>query len=64
MLPDRVSNPGPMTYESGALPIGLRGPAEELMSVFYENSYWLVTSLSLGVNILRLNDYGAGRCYG
>ena len=27
MLPDRVSNPGPLTYESGALPIGLRGPA-------------------------------------
>ena len=28
MLPDRVSNPGPLTYESGALPIELRGPAE------------------------------------
>ena len=27
MLPDRVSNPGPMTYESGALPIALRGLA-------------------------------------
>ena len=26
MLPDRVSNPGPLTYESGALPTGLRGP--------------------------------------
>ena len=24
MLPDRVSNPGPQTYESGALPIALR----------------------------------------
>ena len=24
MLPDRVSNPGPLTYESGALPIALR----------------------------------------
>ena len=22
MLPDRVSNPGPLTYESGALPTG------------------------------------------
>ena len=29
MLPDRVSNPGPLTYESGALPIALRGPASE-----------------------------------
>ena len=28
MLPDRVSNPGPLTYESGALPIALRGPPE------------------------------------
>ena len=30
MLPDRVSNPGPLTYESGALPTALRGPAENL----------------------------------
>ena len=27
MLPDRVSNPGPLTYESGALPIALHSPA-------------------------------------
>ena len=27
MLPHRVSNIGPLTYESGALPIALRGPA-------------------------------------
>ena len=27
MLPDRVSNLGPLTYESDALPIALRGPA-------------------------------------
>ena len=27
MVPDRVSNPGPLTYESGALPTALRGPA-------------------------------------
>ena len=27
MWPDRVSNPGPLTYESDALPIALRGPA-------------------------------------
>ena len=27
MLPDRVSNPGPLTYESGALSIALRGTA-------------------------------------
>ena len=28
MLPDRVSNPGPLTHESGALPIALRGQAD------------------------------------
>ena len=27
MLLERVSNPGPLTYESGALPIALRSPA-------------------------------------
>ena len=27
MWPDWVSNSGPLTYESGALPIALRGPA-------------------------------------
>ena len=27
MWPDRVSNPGPLTYEPGALPTTLRGPA-------------------------------------
>ena len=29
MLPDRVSNHGPLTYESGALPIALLGPATD-----------------------------------
>ena len=32
MLPDRVSNPGPLTYESGALPIALRGPAFNMLT--------------------------------
>ena len=27
MWPDRVSNPGPLTYESGSLPTALHGPA-------------------------------------
>ena len=31
MLPDRVSNPEPLTYESGALPIALHGPARKLL---------------------------------
>ena len=29
MLPDRVSNPGPLTYESGALPIALSDPTPQ-----------------------------------
>ena len=30
MWPDQVSNPGPPTYESGALLIALRGPAGKI----------------------------------
>ena len=33
MLPDRVSNPGPLTYESGALQIALRGPALNTVNI-------------------------------
>ena len=29
MWPGGVSNPGPLTYKSGALPTALRGPARE-----------------------------------
>ena len=36
MLPDRVSNPGPLTYESGALPIAPRGPAGTNIGIFNE----------------------------
>ena len=38
MWPDRVSNPGPLTYESGALPTALRGPAlnETNLSAWYD----------------------------
>ena len=35
MLPDRVSNPGPLTYESGALTIALRGPAMDMRNPLY-----------------------------
>ena len=43
MLPDRVSNPGPLTYESGALPIALRGPAEKERTTETEWIYMLCT---------------------
>ena len=36
MLPDRVSNPGLLTYESGALPIALRGPAQQRVCVYVD----------------------------
>ena len=40
MLPDRVSNPGPLTYESGALPIALRGLANIVFSkAIYEHYF-------------------------
>ena len=35
MLPDRVSNPGPLTYKSGALPIALRRPAHHIMLSYH-----------------------------
>ena len=38
MWPDRVSNPGPLTYESGALPTELNGPAPKY---FIQNRYEL-----------------------
>ena len=39
MLPDRVLNPGPLTYESGALPIALRSPATQCFTIFLIYSY-------------------------
>ena len=56
MLPDRVSNPGPLTYESGALRIALRGPATvclplllsryETISIFHECMVWIEKSVT------------------
>ena len=37
MWPDRVSNPGPLTYESGALPTALRGPAVQWITMCHKN---------------------------
>ena len=47
MLPDRVSNPGPLTYESGALPIALRGPAPG-MGVSHQPLMYVTVKLGLG----------------
>ena len=59
MLPDRVSNPGLLTYESGALPIALRGPAnrrkgsnEGLQRMFSLRNYPQYPVLSGALEIL------------
>ena len=53
MLPDRVSNPGPLTYESGALPIALRGPA---FYKVYKSQVLILISMKLQTSIH--NDTG------
>ena len=52
MLPDRVSNPGPLTYESGAVPIALRGPAKwtciwDVTEQAHCHNYVVLTSMRL-----------------
>ena len=44
MLPDRVSNPGPLTYESGALPIALRGPA--VIQISIKSHFFLIANIA------------------
>ena len=53
MLPDRVSNPGPLTYESGALPIALRGPAH-LLQVTWSQLFKELSSSSVGDSLSLL----------
>ena len=52
MLPDRVSNPGPLTYKSGALPIALRGPSHD-PAVFCTQS--IICELSV-FEIIHMNE--------
>ena len=60
MLPDWVSNPGPLTYESGALPIALCGLAWLTLTFFMAKSnlisqlsYIVRTSLSLSMSVCK-----------
>ena len=56
MLPDRVSNPGPLTYESGALPIALRGPANiRMLQTSVNNDIYSVRNIILYITKLRDN---------
>ena len=61
MLPDRVSNPGPLTYESGALPIALRGPASKFEKK-KKNEGVGEKSRSVGLANLKPNLYGSLSC--
>ena len=44
MWPDWVSNPGPLTYESGALPTALRGLAK----------YEIIRALDMRVYLMKI----------
>ena len=46
MWPDQVSNPESLTYESGALPTALRGPA-----VIYDNLIEIKIVFSFGTEM-------------
>ena len=46
MLPDRVWNPGPLTYESGALPIAQQGQA----NMFCTNIKFIILYISEQTN--------------
>ena len=48
MLPDLVSNPGPLTYESGALLIVLRGPAHFVCKEISDKPITSLTTYIIG----------------
>ena len=56
MLPDQVSNPGPQTYESGVLPIALRGPAQ--LIVKQKHTTYLIFSKSWQKPIVKNDSLG------
>ena len=65
MLPDRVSNPGPLTYESGALPIALRGPAAPNVNDphVHKNSLSLISSDSCAMSLQKPDPDCTARQY-
>ena len=61
MLPDWVSNPGPLTYESGALPIALHGPTQWMLNelflrVLYQYTLLIVTNEICLATLVTLCD--------
>ena len=57
MLPDRVSNPGHLTYESGALPIALRGPASKNRTTIQTESSFSKINEDLDTDKLRKSKH-------
>ena len=51
MFPDRVSNPGPLTYESGALPNALRGPAQTRLSAGVCDAHSAIPSFKFCISV-------------
>ena len=56
MWPDRVSNPGPLTYESGALPTALRGPALIKEGLYIAQLWSEFTMIVLTILIVSCNN--------
>ena len=61
MLPDRVSNPGPLTYESGALPMSNYDRFQEdkcafnqFLYCYYYHAYYLVCKASHILNTKKV----------
>ena len=57
MLPDRVSNPGPLTYESGALSIALCGPAADCKFTFTVKTLNIGTPRPATVVVLNIKQF-------
>ena len=57
MWPDRVSNPGPLTYESDALPTALCGLAKFYMRIYIHKYNRNTQELGHMICILRLTDF-------
>ena len=67
MLPDRVSNPGPLTYESGALPNALRGPAraecKPWHDAYFDHLLHCKTELFIFITIMIISSLTFSKFY-
>ena len=55
MWPHRVSNPGPLTYESDALPNALRGPAFCVGRLFRQSLVYIEASIFIRKVIFEID---------